>query len=120
RGNNGRITFYNKFGCIDIQLSPSNLFVGDGAGIRSITSSRVTYLTKIAPKGSIGTFHILIEHRHNADREIASDPSANLEKTDTLFRVIGIPIGQEGHIFYSGLHGTDFQFPFKDIGGKNI
>ena len=48
----------------------------------------------------------VLEHRHHADREIARDAAADLEKPDRAFAAGGlIPVGEHHHVLDAAAHG---------------
>src|SRR5687767_10310684 len=76
---NSCVAFDNIFWCIDIQFTPGNLFIGHCPGVRTKGSSAVADLAEITPERYIMPFKILVHHGHDANREIAGNPTAYLK-----------------------------------------
>src|SRR5262249_12521141 len=64
-------------------------------------------LAKVTPFWNIGAFDVLVQHRHDANWEVARDPAADLEKADRkVLAGAPKPIGEFDHIFNAGTNGV--------------
>ena len=63
-----------------------------------------------------------MQHRHDANREIAGDAAANLEHAErTFLRRARVKIRQPGHVFNAGADGMDvFHVAADDRGGIHV
>src|SRR5712664_1033849 len=76
------IRFYDKTRGAGAQFTPGDFFVRDRARIRSEAGGRIADLAEITPFGDLLGDEVLIKQRHDANREIARDPAADLKEAD--------------------------------------
>src|SRR5690606_6721609 len=94
-----RVGFDDELRRVRGQLAPGDLLVRHGAGIRAVARRGIADLAEVAPAGHVMPAEVLLQHRHDADREIAGDASADLEEADrSLPRRFLVPVGKEDHV----------------------
>src|SRR6266849_2564279 len=67
---------------VHAELAPRDLLVRHGAGVRSEARRRVADLAEVSPQRNARASQVLMEHRYDADREVAGDAAADLVETD--------------------------------------
>ena len=82
---------------------------GHRAGVGAVARRRIADLAEVAPERHVVALQILVEHRHDADREVAGDAAADLEEADRgVFAVVfGVPLGELHHVLDAGADGVD-------------
>ena len=76
---------------------------GHGAGIRTEAGGRITDLAKITPLRHRRADYVLVDHWHDANREIACNSAADLKKADRrILRYRAVPGREFDHVFYTG------------------
>src|SRR5262249_2938829 len=82
RRHDGRVALGNELGRVDAELAPSDFLVRHRARIAAVARGGVADLAEISPERHVGALQILVQHRHNADGEIARDAATDLEEPD--------------------------------------
>ena len=82
RRNDGGVGLDDISRSMNAEFSPRDFLVGHGAGVRSETGGGIADLTEITPFGYERADYVLIQHRHNTDRKIAGDATADLKEAD--------------------------------------
>src|SRR5690606_5296158 len=82
RRDDRRIGLDDEFRRIRRELAPSDLLVGNGPRVRAVARRRVADLAEVAPFRDVLDAQVLLEHRHDADREIPGDAASDLEEAD--------------------------------------
>src|SRR5690606_7399855 len=80
------VAFDDVVGRVDAQLAPRDLLVGHGARVRAVARRRVADLAEVAPQRHAFAAQVLMQHRDDADREVAGDAAADLEEADRRLR----------------------------------
>src|SRR5690242_8545969 len=84
RRDDRRIALDDVLRRVDAELAPRDLLVRHGAGVRTVRRGRVADLAEVAPERDAGALQVLMQHRDDADREVAGDAAADLEEADRL------------------------------------
>src|ERR1700736_6057179 len=84
-GNDGGVGFDDEAGGVFPEFAPGDFFVGDCSGIGAVTGGGIADLAEIGPQRYVRALQILMQHGNDADREVAGDSAADLEKTERRF-----------------------------------
>src|SRR5204862_5911005 len=94
----GRVRLDDELRRVGGQLPPGDLLVRYGARVRAIARRRVADLAEVAPQRHVVSLEILVNHRDDADGEIASDAAADLEESDRgCRRRVAVPRREAHH-----------------------
>ena len=69
-----------------IEFAPRDFFRGNRAAVRAVACGRIADLAEVGPVGTRQS-QILVNHRHDANREVARDAACDLEKPDRVSRL---------------------------------
>jgi len=119
RRNNRRIRFDDEFRRLHAEFAPGDFFVWHGAGIAAVARGRIADLAEVTPERHAGAQQILMQHRHDADREIAGNAAADLEHAERAFLRgrARVKLGEPRHVFDAGADGVDVLHVAADDGG---
>ena len=87
RRHDGSVALDDEFRRRRREFTPGDFLVRHRARITAIARGRVADLREITPERHAGPLEVLVQHRHDADRKIARDTAANLEKADRAFAI---------------------------------
>src|SRR5229473_342413 len=80
------------------ELAPRNLLVRHRARVRAVARRRVADLAEVPPQRDVVALQVLMNHRDDANGEVARDAAADLEEADRFPRRVGpIPLGEAHH-----------------------
>src|SRR5205823_13540328 len=82
RRNNGGVRYDDNARRVCAKFAQSNIFVRHRAGIRTVARGRIADLAEVTPLRYNLADDVLIQHRNHANRKVARDAAADLEKTD--------------------------------------
>ena len=80
--DDGGVGFDNESRRGGAEFAPGDFFVRDRARIRSEAGGGIADLAEITPLRHLLGDEVLIEQRHDANREIARDAAADLKEAD--------------------------------------
>src|SRR4051794_16271317 len=93
------------------ELAPGDLLVRYGAAVGAVGRGAVGDLAEVAPEPAV-LVQVLLNQRHDADREVARDAATDLEKADRrINRVVLVPLHQVAHELQARLHAAVFDIP---------
>src|SRR5438445_6989204 len=78
RGHDRRVRLDDVLRRVDAELAPGDLLVRHRAGVRAVARSRIADLAEVAPQRHVRTLQILMQHRDDADGEVAGDAASDL------------------------------------------
>jgi len=121
-GDDGGVGFDDEFGGFGAQFVPGDFLVRDGAGVGAVARGGIGDLAEVGPHGGLHPFQIEVEHRDDADREVARDAAADLKKAKRgVLRRLRVIVGEFDHVFNAASHRVDvFDFATNDVRGIHI
>src|SRR5690606_20695110 len=121
RGHDGGVALDDVAGGVRPELPPRDLLVGDGAGVGAVARRGVGDLAEVGPERR-PPVHVLLQHGHDADGEVARDAAADLEEPDAgPLRVRRVPVGQPHHVLDAGLDGVGALHVAEEaVGGEDV
>jgi hypothetical protein len=81
RRDDGRVGLDDEHRRVLGELVPGDLLVRRGARVRAVRRRRVADLAEVGP-GLHRLLQVVLDRRHDADREVAGDAAADLEEAD--------------------------------------
>jgi hypothetical protein len=123
RCDNRCIRFDDEFRRLHAEFAPGDFLVRHRAAVAAVTRGRIADLAEVTPERHAGAQQILMQHRHDADREVAGNAAANLEHSQRA--LLGgrarVKIREPSHIFDAGADSVDvFHVAADDGGGIHI
>src|ERR1700724_3122937 len=110
--DNRSVGFDNESRRRGAKFAPGDFFIGHRAGIRPVARGGIADLTEVAPLRHNFADDVLVEHRHDANREVAGDAAADLKKADRrTLALTAVPLRQLDHVFDARARGV----PLRDL-----
>src|SRR5690606_17127024 len=121
RRHDRRVALDDEARRVRAELAPRDLLVRDGAGVRAVARRRVRDLAEVGPQRR-RPLQVLLEHRNDADREVARDAAADLEESDPGLVAVGrVPVGEPGHVLDPRLDGVRaLDVTFEHVRGEDV
>src|ERR1700736_1153668 len=120
--DNRSVGFDNESRRRGAKFAPGNFFIRHRAGIRPVARGGIANLAEVAPLRHNFADDVLVEHRHDANREVAGDAAADLKEADRgTLALTSVPLRQLDHVFDTRAHGVPLgDLASDDARGVNI